>query len=379
MSSRPGTPPGVFPTSREVLRYGEDLMGKKLTLNDVAAAARVSPSTVSRIARGSARVSPEVRDRVLKAASTLGFSLARGNKPRVVTFLLCNRDVLHYFHSRVLAGAEAYLAERDYNLLYLSFRYPPGLPWQDIDLPKVLRRRDMVSGFIVAGTNTQNLLDLLRRTEVPFVVFGNNVLGEWREGECDTVWSDDPQGAYELTQYLQSLGHRDIWFIGNCQLAWYARTYEGYSRAMLETGLVPHLSSFDMKNEEDLGFLATKSILGQGRPVTAIFAGGDVIARGVYRALRDARLKVPESISVVGFNDIEAENLHPSLTTAHVFCEQIGSHLAELLLNRITAPDHPPRRSTIPTQVVKRESCAPVAPIREPSTSEPLQKLVVTP
>lgn len=95
----------TFPKCCGALRHGEDLMGKKLTLHDVAASAGVSPSTVSRIARGSARVSPEVRDRVLKAASNLSFSLARSNKPKVVTFLLCNRDVLHYFHSRVLAGA----------------------------------------------------------------------------------------------------------------------------------------------------------------------------------------------------------------------------------------------------------------------------------
>ena len=352
---------------------------KKVTLHHVAVAAGVSPSTVSRIARGSARVSPEVRDRVLKAASKLGFSLLRTNKPKVVTFLLCNRDVLHYFHSRVLAGVEAYLAERDYYVLYLSFRYPPGARWQDIQLPQVLHRRDMVSGFIVAGTNTQSLLDLLTHREVPFAVLGNNVLGEWKEKEYDTVWSDDPQGAYELTQYLQSLGHRDIWFVGNCQLAWYARTYEGYRRAMLEASLVPQLSSFDMPKEEDLGFLATKSVLSQGRPVTAIFAGGDVIARGVYRALRDARLRVPENISVVGFNDIEAENLHPSLTSAHVFCEQIGSHLAELLLARINAPDQPARRFTIPTQVVKRESCAPVAVRRELSGADALQSMIVAP
>lgn len=245
-------------------------------------------------------------------------------------------------------------------------------------MPQVLRRRDMVSGFIVAGTNTKNLLDLLGQKEVPFVVLGNNVLGQWTEKECDTVWSDDPQGAYELTQYLQSLGHRDIWFVGNCQLAWDARRYEGYRRAMLEMGLVPQFSSFDIQQEEDLGFLATKSILGQGKPVTAIFAGGDVLARGVYRALRDARLKVPEDISVVGFNDIEAESLHPPLTTAHVFCEQIGRHLGELLLDRITVPNRPARRCTIPTQVVKRESCAPLAPAREPSTSESLQRLVET-
>jgi DNA-binding LacI/PurR family transcriptional regulator len=354
-------------------------MAKKLTLRDVAELAGVSPSTVSRIARGSARVSPEVRVRVIKAASQLGFSLVRNSKPKVVTFLLCNRDVLHYFHSRVLAGAERYLAAREHNLLYLSFRYAPDIPWQDIHLPPVLNRRDMVSGFIVAGTNTQNLLDLLARKDVPFVVWGNNMLGEWRETECDTVWSDDPQGAYELTQYLQTLGHRDIWFVGNCELAWYARTYEGYRRAMSETGLVSQLSSFDIRNEEDLGFLATKSILSQGKPVSAIFAGGDVIARGVYRALRDARLKVPENISVVGFNDIEAENLHPPLTTAHVFCEQIGSHLADVLLTRITTPDQPARRSTIPTQVVKRESCAPFVSAREPSTVETRQRLMVTP
>ncbi|HWB98640.1 MAG TPA: LacI family DNA-binding transcriptional regulator, partial [Bryobacteraceae bacterium] len=185
-------------------------MTKKPTLSEVARLAKVSPSTISRLIRGTIHVSPDVELRIQNAAEKVGLNLRRENATRIITFLFSNRDVLHYYHSRVLASAESYLAGRDYNLLYLSLRYSPSTPWRELHLPKLLQRRDLVSGFIVAGTNTQNLLTLLAHRKVPFVVLGNNVLDEWKRDEYDTVWSDDEQGGYDLTRSLLTLGHRRI-------------------------------------------------------------------------------------------------------------------------------------------------------------------------
>jgi DNA-binding LacI/PurR family transcriptional regulator len=330
---------------------------RKGTLEEVARLAKVSTATVSRVANGNSRVSPHIEVRVRQAAAQLQIELKRKTRGNLIAFLLSNRQMLHPFHSRVLFGAESYCASRDYNTVFLCFRYPPNVSWRDLHLPSLLNRRDVVDGFILAGTNSQNLLELLSHKGIPFAVLGNNVVGGLNGRTCDVVWFDDVRGGYETTRYLLAQGHRHIWFVGNCRLPWFARRYEGYRRALEESGLRPHIEELDVDNLRELGYLATKSILTRGDPATAIFAGGDATAHGVYRALADYGLRVPEEISVVGFDDTEAAMFNPPLTTVGVFPEQVGRQLAEMLVNRITRPDLPPQQTSIPTQLVKRESC----------------------
>ncbi len=203
------------------------------TFRDLARAAGVSPSTVSRVANQKASVDPAISQRVSKAAVKLGLDLSR-NRPKVIALLLSNREVLHPYHSHVLSGAEAHCASREHSVLYLTFRYDGTTSWQRLSIPAVLEQRDLVSGFILAGTNWPNLLELLTRKQVPFSVLGDNVLSDWNPEAYDVVWSDDIHGAWEVTRYLQLLGHRDIWFAGNRRLSWFARRYRGYEKAMRE-------------------------------------------------------------------------------------------------------------------------------------------------
>jgi len=333
---------------------------KRPNFKDVARAAEVSFATVSRVATNSARVSPEVLQRVAEAAHRLGVDLQRKTKAKVIGFILGNRKMLHPFHSLLLAGAEAYCTESDYSTLFLPIQYGAKVPWRELQMPQILLRHDLVHGFILVGSNTQNLLDFLTHKRVRFSVLGNNMIGEWREHEYDVAWFDDVLGAYEMAQHLLSLGHRDIWYVGNCRLPWFARRYEGYRRAMVEVGLAPKLSDVDAENDEDVGYLATKSILNRRDRVTAVFAGGDGSAQGVYKALWDRGLRVPNDVSVAGFDDVQAASMNPSLTSVHVFVEQVGRQLAQMLMNRIARPDLPAQRQTIPTQLVKRESCRPI-------------------
>jgi LacI family transcriptional regulator, galactose operon repressor len=333
---------------------------KKVTLQDVARAAHVSVATVSRVVTGGARVKPEIAERVKIAGRKLGIDLRRRDRTKVMGFLLSNREMLHPFHSRLLSGAEAYCATHDYNLLFHSFRYGAKVPWKELHVPAILKRRDLVSGFIVAGANSENLLDWLTKEGIHFTILGNNVLGEWQHEKYDVVWFDDRLGAYELTRHLLALGHRHIWFVGNCQLPWFSRRYEGFCRAMAEAGLSPHLTEVDSEKDFEVGYLGTKSILSRNETASAILAGGDPTAQGVYKALLDSGLKVPQEMSVAGFDDSEAALLHPPLTTVQAFPEQVGKRLAQMLLERLNQPDLPPQHSIIPTQLVKRESCQPL-------------------
>ena len=98
----------------------------------------------------------------------------------------------------------------------------------------------------------------------------------------DVVLGDDIQGGQDATRYLIGLGHRNIWFVGNTRLPWFARCFEGYQRAMHESGLVPRESSIDSEDSTETGYLGTKSLLARDESVTAILAGNDTSAYGVY-------------------------------------------------------------------------------------------------
>jgi DNA-binding LacI/PurR family transcriptional regulator len=332
---------------------------RRVKLIDVARAANVSASTVSRLMRGRSGVAPGMRDRIIKAAVKLGFDLEAGKKSRIIAFLLSNRSVLHPFHSAVLMGAEAYAAEHDYGVLFLRVHYSSRVPWRELRLRGVLERPQIISGAIVAGTNSPNLLELLTSKGIPWVVLGNNVTDKWQQAESNAVFFDDVGGAAEITFYLQSLGHSGIAFVGNLRLPWYARRYEGYESTMREAGLTPRLGEVNSNEAEEMGYLGTKLILQGDSPVTAIFAGDDTVAQGAYKALRDRGLNIPAEISVVGFNDTpEASALLPPLTSVRVYTDQIGKQMAELLLKRIARPDLRAESVMLPTQVVKRESCA---------------------
>jgi DNA-binding LacI/PurR family transcriptional regulator len=332
-------------------------MGNKVTFKDVARVAGVSLATVSRVFNGNTRVSGELYEQVTKAAHQLGINLQQEHTQATLAFVLSNREMLHTFHSRILFGAHEYCKAHGADVLFLSFYYPSIAPWNELVLPKVLRRRDVAQAAILAGTNSENLLIALKQEGMPFATLGNNLPDKISGGTYYTVSADDVQGAYEITRYLTSLGHKDIWFVGDVGLPWFARCYSGYRSAMESEGKSPRLSGFASSDHRESGYLGTKAILSRNEPVTAIFAGTDTVAQGVYAALADCKLRVPQDVSVVGCNDTTGALLSPPLTTIREFPEQLGRQLAELALAQIFRTGSASRQITIPTEIVKRESC----------------------
>lgn len=332
-------------------------MAKKFTMRDLARAAKVSPATISRILAGNPTVDPAIRKQVHKVATKLGFDLEsrRKGKSRVMAFLLANRDVLHSFQARVLLGAETCCSQNNWELLFMSFRYAPETPPEALHLPQLLSNRTNARAVILGGTNYPNLLAALNTRGLPYAVLGNNVIGDWPEAGCDAAFSDDISGAREATAYLISKGHRAIGYLGNLQLPWFRRCATGYEQAMRAAKLAPRL--IDMRSDgSQLGYLATKSLLANHPDTTAILAGADPVAAGVYDALREAGISVPAQMSVVGFNDTQGEMLYPQLTSVREFPEELGRHLAEFALKRLQTPDLPPQKLTVPTQIVLRAS-----------------------
>jgi LacI family transcriptional regulator len=126
---------------------------------------------------------------------------------------------------------------------------------------------------------------------------------------------------------------------------------------MTEAGLQLHYSEIRSEDRE-LGYLAVKSLLGRNEKPTAIFASNDQAAVGVYRALEESGIRIPEDISVAGFNDTMGDLLFPALTTVREFPRELGVHLAEFTLRRIQEPDIPPQQLLMPTEMIRRDSIA---------------------
>jgi DNA-binding LacI/PurR family transcriptional regulator len=343
----------------------------KVGLKEIAFAANVSVATASRVLSGNNRVAPDIQKVVLEEAKKLGIDPSQRNKSKTLVFLLSNRSMLHAFHSRILSGAEAHCTTHGWDIVFLSFNYSPQVPSSELHLPKLLQRHDVVRAVILAGTNSTNLIHLLVQKGITFVVLGNNVIGEQQDLKTsDVVFADDIQGGQDATRHLIGLGHHNIWFVGNTRMPWFARCYEGYRRTMEENGLVPHQSSTDSEDDAESGYLGTKSLLARNKSVTAILAGNDPTAHGVYKALRDRGLKIPDDISVAGCDDTVGTWLYPALSTTREFPEQLGKQLVELIFNRIAKPDLDPQWITIPTEFVKRDSCGPVSHSRAKAAVE---------
>jgi LacI family transcriptional regulator len=336
------------------------------TIKDIARKAKVGVSTVSRVLNSHPDVSTETRDKVLRIAEELKYrphSRARQlvrDTTETICFVMSNREVISPFHSHVLTGVEQFARRLAHNVIFMRFDYRPDVAASDLVLPPVIWERGNVDGLIIAGMNYPNFIRAVKRLDIPFVLFGNNLVGQVRTSDIDTVWFDSKGGTRKSTEYLIGLGHRDIWFIADLSLPWYRRCFEGYLQAMEGRGLQPRSLEPKMDSPPfDYGYASADEILKLGHRVSAIVAGDDQIACGLLSKFNQQGVRVPNEISIVGFDDIdEAKYFHPPLTTVHVPKEKIGEEMARVLFDKLADPSRPTVKLTVPTDLVIRESCA---------------------
>jgi LacI family transcriptional regulator len=181
--------------------------------------------------------------------------------------------------------------------------------------------------------------------------------------QSDVVDATNWQGAYEATRYLYELGHRRIAFItGLLDVRSAVERLAGYKAALADCD-IPLCDEliFEGDFRQIPSYEAIKDCLQRVRPLpTAVFASNDLSAFGAMDAIREAGLRIPEDISVVGFDDIpQASMVYPKLTTIQQPLEQMGRVAVKMLLEQIENPGRPPRRVTLATQLVTRDSCVP--------------------
>ncbi len=338
-----------------------------VTIKDVARRAGVGVSTVSRVFNDHPDVSAETKEKVLRIAKRLHYrphSRARQlvtATTETICFVLSNRAVMSPFHSHVLIGVEEHARSLSRNVLFMRFDYSADVAPDDLELPGVIWERGTVDGVILAGTNYPNFVSAVRNLRLPFVLMGNNLVGELPGKDISTVWFDSESGTRLVVEYLIGLGHREIWFVADLGPPWYRVSFESYAATMRHHGLTPNRLEMPPPAGRllDYGTACAEQLLETCPQATAVMAGDDEIALGVLSGFQRRGIAVPEDISLVGFDDIdEIKYLHPPLTTVRVPKEGVGEHLAQSLFDLINKEQTGPVKRVLPTELVIRSSCA---------------------
>lgn len=328
-----------------------------VTLRDVARKAGVSHQTVSRVINNSTRVAPETRERVEAAIAELGYhpneiarSMARGHSNTIACIL---PNLTDYTFASIMEGAEKVARKAGFYLLTASASDETIFS----DLVKDLTAGWQIGGLMVANPFIDGRFRHIPEN-LPVVLMGACP----RNMQACSISLDDETGGKMAVQHLLALGHRRIAMVtgpmieecSNDRLA-------GYKTALDEAGI-----AFDSTLVVEGDWSATSGDQAvthwreNGIPFTALFAQNDRMAIGAMRSMRQAGLRIPDDVSVIGFDDIPlASYFDPPLTTMRQDLEYIGGEAAKLLLSVIVENKSATQNCQIPAELVVRSSTSP--------------------
>lgn len=329
----------------------------RITIIDVAREANVSFATVSRVVNGKGYVSVETRERVVQAMARTGYVVNRqarglaGGRYQVVGLLVPSLDTAYI--GEIARGIDEELAAVSYDLmLYTTHRRKTREPAFVASLT-----RGMTDGLLlVLPSNPGAYLESIRRRGFPFVLIDHRGIDD----AGPAVGATNRQGGYDATAYLIGLGHRRIGMItGNMEMGCAVDRLTGYRDALADHNL-PYNPELVWEGDfhQPPAYQGTLALLDLPEPPTAIFASNDLSAFSVMDAVRDRGRRIPDDVSVIGFDDIPpSSQVHPPLTTIRQPLYDMGRLATRMLLRAIENPATPPVREELPTELIVRASC----------------------
>lgn len=334
------------------------------TIRDVARAANCSIATVSCALNGRGRIGKATQKRVRETCKELGyFPSAAGRNLRsqktetigILFYPSCAHIFRNIFYAEIMEGLEEELTGANQNLLLAGY----DISTQQGELPKFVREGS-VDGIILMGGCPDEFKKRLNDTNLPFLLLDTDIPG----GGADSVTSDGFRAMIDMVAYLHDRGHRKL-----LMLRHEVDNYNELSRCMgfeAETrrlGLGTEVVKVET-NDEAIREIASR--MESPDPVTAVCTVNDDMAADILNKLLAAGVKVPDQISITGFDDTEFSHAtHPPLTTMRIDRKHMGKEGARTILRRIGDHAAPPRKLVIPPQLMERES---VMRLREPAS-----------
>jgi LacI family transcriptional regulator len=335
-----------------------------VTMRDVARAANVSQSTVSRIlspATTSSKVliSDETKEKVLTVVKELGYHpnqyarSLRGKKNHMIGMLIA--DISNPFYHPMVRAVQDVASQYHYSVMIANSDH---LREKEVLFCESLLRRPVDGAVIIPYHLTDDdLQNMIARTGMAISAVGNHI----QHPEVDVTFADDAKASYEAIHWLiEQRGHRRIAMIcGNHEFPVIIRRRGAFCKAMADAGLsVPDEYIIEDEWTVDGGRRAITALLKLPEPPTALFAASDILAIGALEAAEEMNYRVPEDIAIIGFDDIEAASwVRPRLTTVAQFPGEMGTILAKALFQRILGEySGPSRRYEVPCRLIERES-----------------------
>lgn len=328
------------------------------TIKDIAKMLGVSVSTVSYALNDDPRVSRKTQEKILEAARKMNYQkngLASDLKrSRTKTIAMIVTDLAGPYYSELAKGIQDVCRSNNYDLISCSTHGGENstavkfLTEKRVDGAIVLAHNISEAVILASARGGFPIILLDRQAESPFVV---------------NIEVDNEAGAYLATKHLITLGHRNIAYItGGTETRLHELRFQGFMRALNEHGLSYH-NWPNIRNHftRDGGYKTVKMLIAVGNLPTAMVFANDEMAIGGINAIKESGLRVPEDISVVGFDDIElAQYVQPPLTTIRQPKYERGAMAAHLLLQCMDGQDVQ-KYYNLPTELVIRQSTA--API----------------
>lgn len=338
---------------------------RKVTMRDVAKAANVSQSTVSRIlnpsssAKSEVPISEETKEKVMAVVRELGYQpnqyarSLRGQKNHVIGMLIA--DISNPFYHPMVRAVQDVASHYHYSVMIANSDHLHEK--EQLFCESLLRRPVDGAVLIPYHLTDDDLQNLIARTGMAISAVGNHI----QHPNVDVVYADDTKASYEAIHWLiEQRGHQRIAMIcADHKFPVIMRRYGAYRRAMEDAGLsVPDEYVVEGDWSPESGRRAIESLLALPEPPTAVFAASDTIAMGALAAAEDMNYRVPEDIAIIGFDDIPASSwVRPQLSTVAQYPAEMGTLLAKALFERIQGEySGPSRRFEVPCRFLERAS-----------------------
>ncbi|WP_327174484.1 LacI family transcriptional regulator [Streptomyces sp. NBC_01335] len=333
-----------------------------MTITDVARHAGVSTAAVSKVLRNAYGVSGSMREKVTAAITELDYrphAAARGMRGRTYTIGVLLDNVRNAFFADILDGIRDELRQTEYTVLIGAAGFDPE------DQAKTIRSMvdRQMDGLVLIAPGTARAEVLATAATTPTVVIGHHDTDD----TYDSVVDADDTGAGLVVDHLAALGHRDIALVsaaGTKANQW-KRTPEvvlrdGYLKAMERHGLTGHARVHHTAYSDEGGFKAGMTLLTTANRPTAVMAGADVAALGIFRAAHELGLRIPEDLSLVGYNNTALAALAPvQLSSVDQAGHTMGSAAARMLVERVEGRRDRAMRTTMTPRLVVRTTTAP--------------------
>lgn len=346
-------------------------MDEKVKISDIARKSGVSTATVSLALNNKSGVSQETRLRVLKIAEQLDYPIKpatiAGKSNRLTTLgMVVKTDHIpispqahaNPFYSKIMVGIEDVCRRNGINLLFATL--PVDENNHPVEVPNLLYN-DRMDGLLMVGTFVDETILSISGKHTPRIVL---VDGYSNTESYDAVVSDNFHAAYQAVEYLIQKGHRHIGLVGS-EMNGYPSLQErrnGYFRALKANEITDiYIANFNINTTH--GYDETICLLKEHPQITALFCVNDEIGFAAIRAVQDQGRRVPEDISIVGYDDTYiAANARPALTTMHVDTVAMGRAAVHLLSLRLDNPESARITVTIHPTLVERQSVVAARP-----------------